>query len=405
MRLKHTADQESTVCTVASSKTAWLGRADCREARLCAVPDFRAVFLFAGSGLFIAGDALGLRWTFERGGHRVSIALPTVDEVYKGLADEEPRTARLGRVTAWQEGDPAEIHAVTVERFEVSVDTTAAEPSNDAIGEMFPVAARVAEEFLTWVRVGSNQPWLPGEHEGVSLASYTRLLDIETGAEVASSWNPPLAVVGIPAEQSVDPATLNDFAAALAGEVMPSAATLLLTDAHAALGSRSVYRLEDRERADTAHAILLAAVACEVHIKVTLREAADAAYLPLLDVILDSPRDVTIAAGQLTDKPMDAAVGHSLRSENKPLFKKVTERLFPLRNKVAHYGYKPKLDEAREALKTADELFLWLNDVRAKGLAHPRDRTVVESSPRACSSGEAPGAADATSKTASHLPR
>jgi hypothetical protein len=79
-----------------------------------------------------------------------------------------------------------------------------------------------------------------------------------------------------------------------------------------------------------------------------------------LHVILDNPRDVTIATGQLLDKPMKAAVGVSLRDEDKGLFVAVTETLFPLRNRIAHRGHPPTLDEAQTAFSIVERLFVWL---------------------------------------------
>lgn len=338
---------------------------DGAECILSAVSKYRAVFYFAGSGLFIAGDTVGASYEVHRQGTRVAIALPSDDELYQGFPPEQ-RTLRAGRIVAWRE-DPREIYAVVVERFEVSVDIDADAPASDVIGKAFPLAAEIAEEFLTWVRVGGHEPWLPQEHEGVELAGVTRLLHADTGQEVDPrvAWNPSHVLRAIPSSLAVTVPDLNDFVGAIAGEVRPSTAAKLLSDASAAIYPPPVTSAANSDRADTATAVLLAAIACEVHIKTTIKAKSTAERIPLIDVILDSPRDVSIATGQLTDKPMKAALGHSLREENKALFKDVTEKLFPMRNQVAHYGYKPTLDEAHELLKTANELFLWLNELPA----------------------------------------
>jgi hypothetical protein len=329
------------------------------------VTNFRAVYYFAGNGLFVAGDTLGATYELTRNGTRVGIALPTDTEVYTGFPPAEP-SPRSGRVVAWEE-DPPRTLAVTVDRFEVTVDVSAEAPSGDLIAEAFPLAAEVAEEFLTWVRVGASQTWLPNEHEGVTLGGPTRLLHADTGKEVQPrvAWQPPHAVFGTPASESVDLETLNDLVGSIAAGVRPSVAATLLSDAHGVMAPPPVVSAATADRADTAHAVLLAAVACEVHIKATLRNKATAQHLPLLDVILDSPREVSVAAGQLTDKPMKAATGHSLKEDDKPLFKKVVDKFFPIRNKVAHYGHKPSREETQLVLTTADELFLWLNGLPA----------------------------------------
>jgi hypothetical protein len=92
-----------------------------------------------------------------------------------------------------------------------------------------------------------------------------------------------------------------------------------------------------------------------------LRESATSELRPLLDIVLDSPRDVSIAAGQLLDKPLKVITGMSLKEADKPLFKRVTEKLFPLRNRVAHYGHRPTTQEARNAVATVTDLFAWLD--------------------------------------------
>jgi hypothetical protein len=64
---------------------------------------------------------------------------------------------------------------------------------------------------------------------------------------------------------------------------------------------------------DRWRAVLLAAIACESRIKSTLIAAAPADRLPLLNVILDNPHKVTVAAVNLFDKVATAAVGRSLK--------------------------------------------------------------------------------------------
>jgi hypothetical protein len=68
-------------------------------------------------------------------------------------------------------------------------------------------------------------------------------------------------------------------------------------------------------------AVLLAAIACEVTIKQTLRAACSNAARPVLDWALDNPRDVSEQAAGLFDKTAKAVTGRSLREENKAVHK------------------------------------------------------------------------------------
>lgn len=61
-------------------------------------------------------------------------------------------------------------------------------------------------------------------------------------------------------------------------------------------------------------------------------------------MILDNPREITIATGQLLDTPIKAALGVSLAEQDPQLITQLTQKtnttwLFPLRNRVAHHTY------------------------------------------------------------------
>lgn len=83
-------------------------------------------------------------------------------------------------------------------------------------------------------------------------------------------------------------------------------------------------------------------------------------------MILENPRDVSVATGQLLDKTLKAALGVSLRDADPNLYKAVVDRtaqrkaLFPLRNRVPHHGYQPTIAEAEAAVDTVQRLFVWL---------------------------------------------
>jgi hypothetical protein len=146
----------------------------------------------------------------------------------------------------------------------------------------------------------------------------------------------------------------------------PAPEDLLLADARHASSLLAVTAMWKYQRRDTARVVLLSAIASEVRVKRALRENAPREFLDLLDVVLDNPRDVTIAAAQLLDKPMQAAIGISLRGADKQLFRDVT-KLFELRNRVAHYAYKPTLTEAQGSLETAVRLSGWLGSLEGPG--------------------------------------
>ena len=107
-------------------------------------------------------------------------------------------------------------------------------------------------------------------------------------------------------------------------------------------------------------AVITAAIGCEVKVKRTIRSKAPAASLKLIDLILESPRDWSLAAIALFDKGAEAALGRSLKSDNRELFKRVA-LLFEFRNKIAHKGERPQASTAKDAVGAAQEVFRWLD--------------------------------------------
>jgi hypothetical protein len=106
-------------------------------------------------------------------------------------------------------------------------------------------------------------------------------------------------------------------------------------------------------------AVLLAAVGLEVAVKLALRAKVDDARRDLLDYILDHPRDVSQQAVALFDATMDVAINRSLKTEDKPLFKRV-DRLFQQRNAVAHGGVRVPPSDALDSTRAAQEALVWL---------------------------------------------
>jgi hypothetical protein len=334
--------------------------------------ELEAVFYFDGAGVYVRGDALGKRAQFEVDGARATLILPSRDEVFS-LADSGwPGKGKAARPTS--QNAKGEILAGVITKFEVrvAVPGTAAEATRDLVARAFPVALATAERFLGLARTRCAQDWLPSRHEGANLALYGMLMYAGTDIEVKEDarWQPIGLAVGIEPERAASAGQIEDLLSLMGLGVEPSDEDVLLADARAALSIVRVRQQWKAERRDTGRAVLLAGMAAEVKIKRTLTEKVRPELRPLLDVILENPRDMSIATGQLLHKPMKAALGISLREEKehlpeeyKTLFKDVNEKLFPRRNAVAHRGMQPTLHEATEAVDIAGRLFEWLDSV------------------------------------------
>jgi hypothetical protein len=331
-----------------------------------------AVFLFDGAGLYITGDALDKSAQFDADGTRVTLTLPNHDEVFS-LADPRwPGAGKAARPTS-QSAD-GEMLAGTVLKFEVRVAVagTADDATSELVAGVFPLALATAERFLGLARTRAAQDWLPSRHEGANVALYGRLVYAGTDTEVKEQarWQPTGLAVGIQPELAAGPDEIEQLLSLTSAGVEPMDEDVLLADARAALSVVRVRQQWKAERRDTGRAVLLAGMAAEVKIKRTLTEKVRPEQRPLLEVILENPRDMSIATSQLLDKPMKAALGISLREEKpnlpdqyKTLFNDVAQKLFPRRNAVAHRGEQPTLDEARETVEIAGRLFAWLDTV------------------------------------------
>lgn len=124
-----------------------------------------------------------------------------------------------------------------------------------------------------------------------------------------------------------------------------------------------VFLADANSATDLKHAVLLAAIACEVAVKTTLQERSNADQAPLIDLMLNHPRDVSLAAANLFDEPCRLILGRSLREDDKALFVEMSH-LFEDRNKIAHRGLAKLRDDAslQREVSSASAAIDWLRN-------------------------------------------
>ena len=132
----------------------------------------------------------------------------------------------------------------------------------------------------------------------------------------------------IPSSTEVKKEDLDEISRLCVEHGTPSLAELLLAE-----GRHYIWK---PERLAPDRAILMAAIACELAVKTALGELADPDDLVWVDLILDNPRDISVAAVNLWNKAMKAATGHSLSVENGALLQKRLETLISKRNGIVH---------------------------------------------------------------------
>ena len=105
-------------------------------------------------------------------------------------------------------------------------------------------------------------------------------------------------------------------------------------------------------------AVLLAAIACEVAAKAVLEERASPEVRPLLDLLVKGRR-LPGPAVDLFGSVALAVLGHSLREDDEALFRTL-ERLFQVRNGLAHRADSPTRQEAADLVRAALAAIEWL---------------------------------------------
>lgn len=344
--------------------------------------ELRATFHFRVRGLLIEAGLLGTSHELSADPYRIVLTLPSSELskeepgeeqlIRTGFPAEEPAPRTIGgfvtggvrvvpsrdlarveliRVEVFL---PAEISAADFEDEERTDWTVFQDPAFDLLGEALTAAQIKAGHFLDWIRVAGNQHWLglSGlEPEPIGIAE---LVDMDAFTRIPVTLSTTPTVLRQVAESQVlNAAALSGFAAsAQAGR--PSLAASLLADA--------AHYAWDAEPPDSDRAILIAAIACEVRVKDALRAGVEGVSAGLIDLLLDHPRDWSMAAAALWHKPLKVIFGHSLSDEESAVFQEI-ERLFARRNRIAHRGETTDNEAAMESVRAVSKAFKWLRGV------------------------------------------
>jgi hypothetical protein len=332
------------------------------------MPPVAGIFDFdiPGHGLWVDDQSLGLEVARRFQGREVRLRLPELPSgpIPPGVLAGDAMTG--ASVRGEDGGGSRGLRAIRLEvRGEANFgsgdfrDSDAA-PLAEAsllIESLRGVAETFVWEFLNQARGTLGQFWV-GTSTDPPRMTGSSLIDLDTDEPIPVI--PPIEsqALGLGSDAGITPDQVEHLAtrASEASEVpLPDE---LIADAK--------YLAYVRKPPDARLAVLLAAIACEAQIKRRLNSlvAPGEDSRALLALILENPRDVTLAVVTHFDKTAKAVVGRSLREENKPLWKHA-ERLFEIRNEIAHgRGKQASEGEQRQAINCAGELFAWMDTLR-----------------------------------------
>jgi hypothetical protein len=336
------------------------------------VTRLRADFLYEVRGLWISDALMGQSLELLHKPYTMAITFPQLDPA----DDSAPQAPFPGRPSSLNERgfsgsrDTVEgltFRSVTLLRVEMraegSISSADFEPEATASAisgavDFLHEARRVADVAVShlqdWANSMGQSLGLHGLRPGLTGA--TSLMDDDADRRLPVSWaelHGEIEAGGSSSSVTVE----NKEALRLyleSWEEIPLSDTLLADARQLIKGSGH----------DLMRAVLMAAIAVEIEVKLVLRQKSPAGLRPFIEVALESPRDFSFAAAALLDKPLKAACGRSLREDDAEAFTKVNQ-LFKVRNDIAHRGKTPSPDDVRASTKAAADAVAWLRRIPA----------------------------------------
>ena len=315
--------------------------------------------------LWISRDLSGTSHEASHSGFKMRLSFPR-DAGDFGIRERDAwHDHRL--VTGWIEDKRGQRLAEAVEMVRVTVECRLPFGADD-VGdgrrppdtvfddgvEVLKAAANAARgllrDYLDLVRAEHGQFWLGLSGSRHRVTWLTEVREQKTDRWVKVGYNDPLSVFTPSSDRAL---SLEDHGGVIAQASLGERPAL-----HHALIADASYLVSRSDPPQRREALLLAAIACEVTIKQTLRAACPMPALPLLDWALDNPRDLSVQAAGLFDKTAKAVTGRSLREENRSVYKGVVT-LFEDRNGVAHRGKEIADGVAQTHLKNAEAALEW----------------------------------------------
>ena len=313
-----------------------------------------------GRGLWASESALGAESVGTLGDVRVAIQLPRTETDF-GLDTDPSHDKAYSPGARWNDGRVAVsvriVRVTATKKVDFgSSDFKTDDPNYGAAHKLISELQTVAQDFLASfvarLRAVGGQHWLATSSDLPSRTWVSALEDIDAHEMIPVGAGVTVQLFPRPWETAITHEVLDREVALVSSGADVGLPNELLADAK--------YLAWIREPADLHLAVLLAAMACEAKIKGLLRDRARSPeQLGLVEVIIDNPRDVTVAVASLFNLPAKAVLGRSMKEENKTLFR-ATEALFSTRNAIAHGKPRPAEQKMRAAVTTASDVFAWL---------------------------------------------
>jgi hypothetical protein len=330
------------------------------------MPRIRVTLDFPLNAFYVEREVLGTTWDVKVGKHDVTVRFPAEPAEF---IEGEPRdwdVYAIGHPSSGFVWDPGLLVSVNVVRVTVEFDE--ADPPRvppdygddprwselvnrgTALLDGAEAAAKsVLQGLLAWARIKGPQAWLGLEHDAPERFGVIRMVDTSNPSEKLAYAVRAGGGTMRHDSSALSPADMVDiFEKVRREEESPIAEGLLIDSQHFA------WHLKPP---DAQRAVLTAAIACELKVKRSLREATPEEKQPLLDLILRGRRPVKDFFGLV----FAASLGVSRADDEPSLFQDVG-RLFTTRNGIAHRGERVSPQVASKLVGVATRAFAWVED-------------------------------------------
>jgi hypothetical protein len=319
----------------------------------------------AGESVTTNIEGVDIRIDFPDGPDAFSFPYATSAALPSGPGLTEQTERNQHRPPAALEDSGGSLITIRVLRIVTNADAPnslrAARSSSAAMEEFEEVRARMRRvaqiafrRLEEWLRIDKQQVWKPPPALEANQIGSDEILDLDRNESMGVMTFTSGQIRVIPQGSDLSSDDLGRFTEHLIEE--PPLWARVLADAQ--------YYTWTNEWAAPERAILLAALACELAAKEVLREMAEGSTRALLELLLEHPRDWSMAALALFGEPMKLIVGQSLREDNRALWNRL-DTLFQQRNRVAHRGVRLDIREAQDLTTVAVEATEWLSARRA----------------------------------------
>jgi hypothetical protein len=308
-----------------------------------------AVFEFRVPGLLIDAELAGRRLHVPGSASWVQFPDDDAESTRGG-----PFFRSQDVIAGWNEVDGARVALVV---NALAIGQTVEVDSHDPEPEVIRTILRSASPHatVTFSRLGN---WLRAErsHRWLGRAAFASSRPVAGGLYDAEGRRLDYGyVVGgsVDMRQRADALSPEDagrLVETIATEAEPALWDMFLADANSAV--------------ELHHSVVLAAIACEIAIKTSLQGNAASDQRQLVDLLLNNPRDYSLAVASLFDRPCKAVLGKSLKEDDRDLFTLLTW-LFEDRNKVVHKSLSGlrNADTLRDEISAASKGVDWLRDI------------------------------------------